>query len=225
MERVLEVIRLGDPPPLGSAHLERACSLCAGTVQGERDPRRSRHLRYSSRRIAGARSPGRGGDPKGGSPGSGSVSQPSLRPPIRAPGQQTRPEHRGFRFQLLFGAGQVRGGRHPSGRSIRGDLSASPRHARPVLGGRALVVLDACRRLGIDGVIDHYHTGCRYMAADTLALRQAITRELGIPVLAFEWDNFDPRCYNERELVGKLETFAGMMDAADARPAVEGALQ
>ena len=62
------------------------------------------------------------------------------------------------------------------------------------------------------------------MAADTLALREAITRELGIPVLAFEWDNFDPRSYNEKELVGKLETFAGMMETADARPTVEGSL-
>lgn len=81
------------------------------------------------------------------------------------------------------------------------------------LEARVGIVIDACRRLGIDGVISHYHSGCRYIAADTLAIQGAITRELGIPVLAFEWDNFDPRSYDEQELITRFEAFRGMLEA------------
>jgi hypothetical protein len=49
------------------------------------------------------------------------------------------------------------------------------------------------------------------MAGDTPAMREAITTELGIPVLGLEWDNFDPRSYDEQEYATKLEVFRGMM--------------
>jgi benzoyl-CoA reductase/2-hydroxyglutaryl-CoA dehydratase subunit BcrC/BadD/HgdB len=80
------------------------------------------------------------------------------------------------------------------------------------LGGRIAIVLDFCRRLGVDGVLYHYHLGCRYVVGDAMLLRDAILKELGIPVLMVEWDNFDPRSYNQEQYEAKLETFRAMME-------------
>jgi benzoyl-CoA reductase/2-hydroxyglutaryl-CoA dehydratase subunit BcrC/BadD/HgdB len=80
------------------------------------------------------------------------------------------------------------------------------------LGGRIPIILDACRRLHIDGVLDHYHVGCRDVAGDAMAIREALVRELGMPVLMFEWENFDPRVYNHEEYKSKLEIFKSMME-------------
>ena len=80
------------------------------------------------------------------------------------------------------------------------------------LGGRIAIVLDMCRRLKVDGVLNHYHLGCRYVVGDALILRDAILKELGIPVLMVEWDNFDPRSYNHEQYEAKLETFRAMME-------------
>jgi benzoyl-CoA reductase/2-hydroxyglutaryl-CoA dehydratase subunit BcrC/BadD/HgdB len=80
------------------------------------------------------------------------------------------------------------------------------------LGVRVKMVLDMCRHLGVDGVLYHYHLGCRYVVGDALIVRDAIIRELGIPVLMIEWENFDPRSYNHEQYEAKLETFRSLMD-------------
>ncbi|MGI5850332.1 MAG: 2-hydroxyacyl-CoA dehydratase [Christensenellales bacterium] len=79
------------------------------------------------------------------------------------------------------------------------------------LGGRVATVLDLCRRLKVNGVLNHYHLGCRYVVGDMMILRDAILRELGIPVLMIEWDNFDPRSFNREQYETKLQTFRSMM--------------
>ena len=71
------------------------------------------------------------------------------------------------------------------------------------LGGRISIILDACKRLHVDGVLDHYHVGCRSVAGDALIIKDAITKELGIPVLLLEWENFDPRVYNHEQYQDK----------------------
>jgi benzoyl-CoA reductase/2-hydroxyglutaryl-CoA dehydratase subunit BcrC/BadD/HgdB len=80
------------------------------------------------------------------------------------------------------------------------------------LGGRIKIVLDTCRQLGVDGVLYHYHPGCRYVVGDALIVRDAILKELGIPVLMLEWENFDPRSYNHEQYEAQLEVFRSMMD-------------
>jgi benzoyl-CoA reductase/2-hydroxyglutaryl-CoA dehydratase subunit BcrC/BadD/HgdB len=86
--------------------------------------------------------------------------------------------------------------------------------AEQILGGRIAIILDACRRLGLDGVLNHYHVGCRYVAGDAIAIKNVVTKELGIPVLTFEWDNFDPRSYDHEQYKANLETFLAMMTDA-----------
>ncbi len=80
------------------------------------------------------------------------------------------------------------------------------------LGGRVAIVLDMCRQLRVDGVLNHYHLGCRYVVGDGMILRNEILKQLGIPVLMVEWDNFDPRSYNHEQYEAKLETFKSMME-------------
>lgn len=85
------------------------------------------------------------------------------------------------------------------------------------LGGRIKLAIDTCRRLGIDGVLYHYHSGCRYVVGDVMIVRDAIIKELGIPVLMLEWENFDPRSYNHEQYEAKLETFRSMMESSKRR--------
>ena len=62
-----------------------------------------------------------------------------------------------------------------------------------------LIILEACKRLNVDGVLNHYHVGCRSVAGDALIIKDAITKELRIPVLLLEWENFDPRVYHHEQ--------------------------
>jgi len=81
------------------------------------------------------------------------------------------------------------------------------------LAARVKVILEGCKRWNIDGVLDHFHVGCRGVAADALVIQDAVARELGIPVLAFEWENFDPRVFNYEQFRTKLEVFRSMMES------------
>jgi benzoyl-CoA reductase/2-hydroxyglutaryl-CoA dehydratase subunit BcrC/BadD/HgdB len=72
-------------------------------------------------------------------------------------------------------------------------------------------LIAACKRLNIVGVLDRYHAGCRSVAGDALVIKNAITKELGIPVLVLDWENFDPRIYNHLQYKKRLEVFKTMI--------------
>jgi benzoyl-CoA reductase/2-hydroxyglutaryl-CoA dehydratase subunit BcrC/BadD/HgdB len=79
------------------------------------------------------------------------------------------------------------------------------------LGGRLSIILDACKRLNVDGVLNHYHVGCRSVAGDAFIINDAITKELKIPALLLEWENFDPRVYDHEQYKTMLEVFRTMI--------------
>lgn len=79
------------------------------------------------------------------------------------------------------------------------------------LGGRISVILEACKRLRVDGVLNHYHVGCRSVAGDAFIIEEVIIKELKIPVLSFEWENFDPRVYQHEDFKIRLESFKSMI--------------
>lgn len=79
------------------------------------------------------------------------------------------------------------------------------------LSGRVSIILEACKELKVDGVLNHYHVGCRSVAGDAFILEDAIKKELGIPVLTFEWENFDPRVYDHEQYSKKLEMFKAIL--------------
>jgi len=76
---------------------------------------------------------------------------------------------------------------------------------------RIPLILEGCRRLNVAGVIDRFHVGCRTVAGDALVIRDAVKKELGIPVLLLEWDNFDSRTFNYEQCKGRLEVFKTML--------------
>ena len=84
-----------------------------------------------------------------------------------------------------------------------------------VVSARASIIIEACKRLGVDGVLCRYHVGCRNVSADAIILRNEIVKQLGIPVLLIQWESFDPRIYNEEELRAQLQTFKEIMKKGD----------
>jgi hypothetical protein len=70
---------------------------------------------------------------------------------------------------------------------------------------------EMCRAMHIDGVLNRYHAGCRAVAGDALLIQKTVEKELKIPALLLEWENFDPRIYKHEEYKRRLEVFKTMM--------------
>jgi benzoyl-CoA reductase/2-hydroxyglutaryl-CoA dehydratase subunit BcrC/BadD/HgdB len=89
---------------------------------------------------------------------------------------------------------------------------ASQQHSLGLtLRGRIPLIIEGCKKLKIDGVFNRFHSGCRTTVADALMLEKAIRKELDIPVLVLEWENFDPRSYHHEEYKRRLDVFKSMM--------------
>ena len=76
---------------------------------------------------------------------------------------------------------------------------------------RVSILIGACKRLNVDGVLNRSHIGCRTVAGDALMIKNAITKELGIPVLPLEWEGFDPRVYDHEQYKKRFEVFKTML--------------
>jgi hypothetical protein len=80
-----------------------------------------------------------------------------------------------------------------------------------ILPRRISLIIEGCKRWNVDGVLDRFHVGCRAVAGDAIIIKNAIEKELGIPVLLLEWENFDPRVYHHEEYKRRLEVFKTML--------------
>jgi benzoyl-CoA reductase/2-hydroxyglutaryl-CoA dehydratase subunit BcrC/BadD/HgdB len=76
---------------------------------------------------------------------------------------------------------------------------------------RIPALIGFCKTMKVDGVLARYHAGCRSNALDAMIIRSAIKKELGIPVVVLDWENFDPRVYNHEQYTRLLESFKLMM--------------
>jgi benzoyl-CoA reductase/2-hydroxyglutaryl-CoA dehydratase subunit BcrC/BadD/HgdB len=107
------------------------------------------------------------------------------------------------------------GGRDPAGERPKDPYEKLSQALRTSLAqslsARAAIIVETCRRLKVDGVLGKYHVGCRMGAADAMLTKDAITRQLGIPVLLMEWEGFDPRAYNEEQCRRRLELFKDVL--------------
>jgi benzoyl-CoA reductase/2-hydroxyglutaryl-CoA dehydratase subunit BcrC/BadD/HgdB len=79
------------------------------------------------------------------------------------------------------------------------------------LARRVISITEGCKKLEVDGVLDRFHIGCRTVTADALMIKDAITKELGIPVLLVERDDFDPRVCNREQYKKNLAVFKTML--------------
>jgi benzoyl-CoA reductase/2-hydroxyglutaryl-CoA dehydratase subunit BcrC/BadD/HgdB len=82
---------------------------------------------------------------------------------------------------------------------------------------RVRLIIEGCKKLKIDGLLNRYHVGCRAVAGDPLIIANAVGKELGIPVLTLEWENFDPRIYNYEQYKRRLELFKVMLSSRTER--------
>jgi hypothetical protein len=48
-------------------------------------------------------------------------------------------------------------------------------------------------------------------AGEAIIIGDAVKKELGIPVLTMEWENFDPRVFNREQYSRRLEMFKMMV--------------
>ena len=84
------------------------------------------------------------------------------------------------------------------------------------ISSRGAIIIEACKRLNVDGVLARSHVGCRAPAAGTLIVKGAIESKLGIPVMLMERDDFDPRSYND-EYKRQIELFKDILNNSRKR--------
>jgi len=99
---------------------------------------------------------------------------------------------------------------------IKFGMAIQQRSFGLAVGKRIHHIIEGCKKLNIEGVLDRYHVGCRSVAADALLIEEAVKKELGIPVLVLEWENFDPRAYNHEQFKSRFEVFKAMMKSKSA---------
>ena len=76
---------------------------------------------------------------------------------------------------------------------------------------RIATIIEICESQRIEGLLDRYHVGCRIVAADAILIEKAVKKELGIPVMLLEWENFDPRVFKLEEYKKRFSVFKTMM--------------
>jgi benzoyl-CoA reductase/2-hydroxyglutaryl-CoA dehydratase subunit BcrC/BadD/HgdB len=79
------------------------------------------------------------------------------------------------------------------------------------LAERIQIIEQVCKRLNVDGVICRSHVGCRTIHGDVLMVKEALTRDLGLPAMVLEYESFDPRFYDHESLKSKFEIFGQMV--------------
>ncbi|NLO27142.1 MAG: 2-hydroxyacyl-CoA dehydratase [Actinobacteria bacterium] len=210
-ERVHELMRHSDPIPMSSTHLHLLFALDEIVLKGDETASLTVALDTLADELLERVNQGIGATPKG---------APRVLGVLPTHHSDPRWEHVANEAGIAiaasdfeFSSSQGHDGAGVLDPNDPYDLIGQHLHsaAQQTLGGRLAIVLDACRRLHLDGVLNHYHVGCRYVAGDALPIKNVVTKELGIPVLTFEWDNFDPRSYNHEQYRANLETFLGMM--------------
>jgi benzoyl-CoA reductase/2-hydroxyglutaryl-CoA dehydratase subunit BcrC/BadD/HgdB len=90
---------------------------------------------------------------------------------------------------------------------MQGSLFHSPQRRIPL-------IIDGCKRLKVDGVLDRYHIGCRTVTGDAFLIKEAVSMELDIPIILQERDDFDTRVYNHEQFKRNLEVFKTMMNSS-----------
>jgi len=89
--------------------------------------------------------------------------------------------------------------------------------AHPIVGNlstRIPTLIKACKKYRIDGALLLLHYSCRPFATDALMVKDALKKELDIPVLVLEGDLYDPRYYTREQLRTRIESFAELVKAS-----------
>lgn len=111
----------------------------------------------------------------------------------------------------------------PAGPTMEGEIDPFLELSQGVGGamgsglvGRIIMIIDECKRMKVNGLLDRFHSGCRTMVGDAIIMKEAVEREVGIPVFLLEWENFDTRIYDHEKYKRRLEVFKAMMTGKSA---------
>jgi len=85
------------------------------------------------------------------------------------------------------------------------------------LGPRIDMLKKACSYWNVDGILWYLHSNCRTYSTDALMIKDAMKRDINIPIMIMEGDLYDPRVYNLEQQKVRLETFAEMVKGHKAR--------
>ena len=85
--------------------------------------------------------------------------------------------------------------------------------------GRADYYREIAEAWNLDGVIYNYLFSCRPVCLTAQIVKKYVERELGIPVLALEYDLYDSRDYSAEQVRTRVETFAEMLKVRKAAKA------
>lgn len=216
-QRVLDVMRHSDPVPLGGPHLNLLFSLDAIPFTEDEVAYTIEALDILREDLLARQRDGVGPTPKGAPRVLAVLPNHHGDPRWEYEANQMGIAIVGSDFEFTtVDAGM---GTDPLDESDPYAVLAQPLHMsyEQPLAARIAIIEKVCRDLQLDGLFNHYHAACRYVAADAMLIKSEITLRLGIPVLTFEWDNFDPRSFDHAERYpAELETFREMMETARA---------
>jgi hypothetical protein len=82
--------------------------------------------------------------------------------------------------------------------------------------GYASRQVELFKDLNLDGVILTYPVGCRDQCISPFKVREILSKELGIPVLAVEFDHVETRTFTADFLMSRIEPFAEALKDAKA---------
>jgi benzoyl-CoA reductase/2-hydroxyglutaryl-CoA dehydratase subunit BcrC/BadD/HgdB len=72
-------------------------------------------------------------------------------------------------------------------------------------------IIGLSKRTGVDGVLNRYNIGCRITVGDAFPIKDAVTKELGIPVLNLAVECWDSRYFDTKQTRRKFELFRDIM--------------
>jgi benzoyl-CoA reductase/2-hydroxyglutaryl-CoA dehydratase subunit BcrC/BadD/HgdB len=77
-------------------------------------------------------------------------------------------------------------------------------------------IIGLSKRTGVDGVLNRYNIGCRITVGDAFPIKDAVTKELGIPVLNLAVECWDSRYFDTEQTRRKFELFRDIMKSRRA---------
>lgn len=76
---------------------------------------------------------------------------------------------------------------------------------------RIKMVLDACRKYKIDGVVFHNNKSCKPITLGQMLIKDALKKELDIPSVVIEADHMDARNFSKGQFQSRVEAFLEML--------------
>lgn len=77
--------------------------------------------------------------------------------------------------------------------------------------GRIKDVVRLFKNWDLDGILWFNHVTCKVIGTDSLMIKEALKKELNVPVIFLEGDMYDARFYNRQQIRTRVESFSEML--------------